>query len=214
MTGTRFAMAADLLRTAQPGHGHELSVPISIGPVILRVALLAAVPALAAFAMLRAFLPAPGRAATALVTGTAAASVLLVLMLAEGVDMPRQAVLLVLVALAAPVFVVLSRDERFTTVRARVRALAPWVVSLSAALAFVEFGRAWLGAGDAATRQAMLHTGVVLALIGLSWFAVLEPGTRWRTVVVRVEAALLGNAALAASAYGIVLTLPGLTVPP
>jgi len=63
-------------------------------------------------------------------------------------------------------------------VRNRIRRLAPWVVSLTAALAFVEFVRALLDAGQPRAMAVVLPTGVVIALVSLSWFTVCGPGGR------------------------------------
>ncbi|HET9140811.1 DUF6239 family natural product biosynthesis protein [Actinophytocola sp.] len=189
----------------QPGHDHVLQVPITIGPLVLRVGLLIAVPLVAGFAMLRGFLPEPGRTVAALVAGSATVAAVLELILADGLDLPRQAVPLLLVALAAPMFLVLSRDPRFEVGRAVVRRLAPWVFSATALLAFVEFARAF-GAGG--VLPVLLRSGVVYALVALAWFTVWRPAGRRVRLLVHIEAAVLANAALAASAYGLVLTLP------
>ncbi|HEU5475585.1 MAG TPA: DUF6239 family natural product biosynthesis protein [Actinophytocola sp.] len=190
---------------AQPGHDHQIDLPVTIGPLILRVVLLVAVPVVAAFAMLRGFLPEPDRRAAALVAGTAAVAVLLELMVANEIDLPVQTVPLVGALLAAPMFVVLSRDHRFDRTRSRLCRLAPLVVSVCAALAFVEFVRALAGGWA----PVPLRTGVVLALVGLAWFTICHPG-----MLVRIQAALLANAALLASAYGLALTLPLRTAAP
>jgi hypothetical protein len=196
---------------AQAQHDHTLSVPVSIGPLVLRVALLVAVPAVAGSAMLRGFLGEPGRTAAAFVTGCAAAAVLLEFMLAGGMDFPSQLVLLVLAGLAAPMYLILSKDPRFGTLRGVLRRLAPWMVTVAAVLACVEFTRALLRIGDATAMAVVLPTGVVVALVGLSWFTVCGPGNRVAAVLVRIEAALLANAVLAGSAYTLVLTLPQLS---
>lgn len=206
LAGTQLFLSPATAWAAQ--HEHTLNLPVSIGPLILRVGLLVAVPAVAAFAMLRGFLSEPGRGTTAFVAGSAAAAVLFEFMLADGMDFPRQVVVLVLAALAAPLVVILSRDPRYTTARARARACAPWMVTLSFGFALVEFVRALVGAGEL---TVLLPTAVVLALVGLSWFTVCVAGGRVLGTLVRIEAALLGNAALAASAYALMLTLPRLT---
>jgi hypothetical protein len=185
-------------------HDHVVTAPVSIGPLILRIALLAAVPAIAAFAVLRAFLPEPTRTGAALVAGAAAGTVMLELMLSDGLDIPPQAVVLVLAGLAVPLFLILSRDERFTTAIARARTFAPWVVSVAAALAFVEFARVWLDNG----KPALLHTAVVLALVGLSWFTVCRPRHRAARILIRIEAGVLATAVLAGSAQAMVLRPP------
>jgi hypothetical protein len=192
----------------QPGHNHVLEVPVTIGPLVLRIALLIAVPLVAAFAMMRGFLPEPGRRVAALVAGSAIAAAVLQMMLAEGLDLPRQAVPLLLAAFAGPMFLVLSRDPRFDRTRARLRTLAPWVFSLIAVLACVELVRAAGATGD---RSVLLCSGVVFALVALAWFTVCPPAAGPVGLIVHIEAAVLGNATLLASAYGLVLTLPLLT---
>src|SRR6185437_5337436 len=108
-----------------------------------------------------------GRTAAALVAGSATVAAILQLMLADGLDLPRQAVPLLLAAFAAPMFLVLSRDPRFDRARMVLRTLAPWVFSLTAVLAFVEFVRAAGAAGDL---SVPLGSGVVFALVALAWF--------------------------------------------
>jgi hypothetical protein len=189
------------------GHEHTLTVGINIGPLVLRVALLAAVPVVAAFAMLRSFLPAPSRTTNALVAGTAAVTVLLALMLAGGSDIPGQAVVLVLAALAGPLFLILSRDKRFVTTVGRVRMLAPWVLSVATGLAGVEFARGWLGNWERDALAVILYTGVVLALVGLSWFTVCGPRRRSSRLLVQIEAAVLAIAVMGGAAQATVLRL-------
>jgi hypothetical protein len=200
-----------LLLSAAPAwaaqHEHTLNVPVNIGPLVLRVGLLVAVPAVAGFAMLRGFLTEPSRRTAAFVAGCAAVAVFLEFLLAEGMDFPRQAVIVVLAALAGPLFLILSKDPKFDRFRALLRAVAPWLVTAAFGLAVVEFARVLLGAGSTGV---VLPTGVVLALVGMSWFTVCGPGPRLLSALVRVEAALLGNAALAGAAYALVLTLPTL----
>jgi hypothetical protein len=189
------------------GHDHTLTVGINIGPLVLRVALLAAVPVVAGFGILRAFLPAQSRTTNALVAGIAAGTVLLTLMLAGGSDIPAQAVVLVLVALAGPLFLILSRDKRFETAVRRIRSLAPWVVSVSAVLAAVEFVRAWLSHRNADSLAIVLYSGVTLALVGLSWFTVCGPRRRLVRVVIQLEAAVLAIAVMGGAAQATVLRL-------
>ena len=206
LAGTQFLLSPGIAWAAQ--HDHTLNLPVSIGPLVLRVGLLVAVPAVAAFAMLRGFLSEPSRRTAAVVAGSAATAVLFEFMLADGMDFPRQVVVLVLAALAAPLVVILSRDPRHAAARGRARACAPWMVTLSAGFALVEFVRAVLGAGEL---TVLLPTAVVLALVGLSWFTVCGVRGRVTGPLVLIEAALLGNAVLAASAYALMLTLPRLT---
>jgi hypothetical protein len=180
------------------GHDHVLTVGFSIGPLVLRLAVLVAVPVVACFAMLRGFLPEPDRRTTFGVVLAAGAATLVELLLSGGLRLPEQTVPLLLAALALPLYLIRSCDPRFAPFVARARAFAPWMFGLCAVLAAVELGRAWL---DGAVTG--LHTGVVLALVGLAWFAVARP--RRLVAVVRVAAAAVGLAMIAATAQAVVL---------
>jgi hypothetical protein len=185
------------------GHDHVLTLPVSIGPLILRVALLATVPAIAAFTMLRGFVPEPRRTATAMVAVSAAAAILLELMLAADLDLPAQGVVLLLALAAAPPALLLTKDER-TPIAGISRKAAPWIVAALAVAALVMFGRAWLAD---TVRPAALHAAVVLALTGLSWFTLCQPRRPIRAVwlLLWVEATVLAMAMLAGTAHAIVL---------
>ncbi|HEV2778332.1 MAG TPA: DUF6239 family natural product biosynthesis protein, partial [Actinophytocola sp.] len=189
-------------------HDHVLSVGVSIGPLLLRVLLLAAIPVVAGFALLRGFLAEPGRVTATAVAGVAGGAVVLELMLAGGLDLPAQAVPLVLAALAGPVYVTRSRNPRFAGLASRLRMIAPWILGLAGTIAVVEFARAVLGGGPAATVRLLLHTGVVLALTGLAWFVVCRPRTRIGTAAVRVIAAVLAIALAGGVAQAAVLRSP------
>jgi hypothetical protein len=131
--------------------------------------------------------------------------VILTLMLAGGIDIPAQAVVLVLAALAGPLFLILSRDKRFDPAIRRIRVLAPWMLSAAAAFALVEFGRAWLGDWAPDALAVVLYTGVMLALVGLSWFTVCEPRRRLVRVLVRIQAVVLAIALIGGTAQATVL---------
>ncbi len=190
------------------GHDHVLSVGVSIGPMVLRIALLAAVPAVAGFALLRGFLTEPGRRATVVVLATAAGAAVVELLLSGGLNLPVRVVPLLLAALAAPLFLILSKDARFASAVARVRRFAPWVFGAAAVLALTEFARSWLGPDSPAGTATGLHTGVVLALVALAWFAVARPRGRFVTAGVRVAAALLAVMLVAGAAQAVVLRGP------
>jgi phosphatidylserine synthase len=182
----------------QPGHDHTISVPVLIGPLALRIVLLAAVCAVTCFAMLRAFLGEPGRTTAAVVTVCAAVGIVFELMLATGFDLPDQVAVLILAAIAVPLVLAVSRTPGAATATRHAERLAPWVLGVAAAAAFVEFTRALLGSGDKAT---LLHTGLMLALAGLSWYTFGLP--RWRpgSVAVQIMAAGLASAAIAGAGY-------------
>lgn len=202
-------------KTAAQGHDHTLSIGVSIGPLVLRVALLATVPAVAGFAMLRGVLPPQSRRTTALVAGGAGAMVVLTLLLAGGIDFPDQLVVLVLAATAAPLFPILSRDSRSGPAARGIRALAPWMLSLAGIAALVEFGRAWLGHWDTKALTVVLYTGVTLALVSLSWFTVCQPRRRLFRMVVQGQAVVLAIVLVGGAAQATVLRQAGSTpVPP
>ncbi|MGH3760478.1 DUF6239 family natural product biosynthesis protein [Actinophytocola sp.] len=190
------------------GHDHVLSVGVSIGPMVLRVALLAAVPVVAGFALLRGFLTEPGRPTAVAVTATAGGAAVVELLLSGGLNLPASLVPLLLVGLAVPLYLLLSTDERFAPAVGRARRLAPWVFGAAALLALTEFARSWLGQATPAVTATGLHTGVVLALVALAWFAVARPPGRLATAGVRVAAALLGVMLLAGAAHAVMLRPP------
>jgi hypothetical protein len=181
------------------GHDHVLTVPVGFGPLVLRIALLTVVPMIAGFTMLRGFVPEAGRAATASVAAAAAGAIVLELMLATGLDLPPQVVVLLL-ALAAVPPILLVKDKAATPVA---RA-APWVTSAVAIAALMMFGRAWLTTTD---RLTALHTAVVLALTAVSWFTLCLPGRQTRLIwlLLWAEVAVLAMAMLAGAAHAIVL---------
>lgn len=188
------------------GHDHVLTVPVSVGPTALRVALLFAVPAVAAFGLLRPFVPDPGRRTSAVVTAASALSVLLVLLLAGGVDLPSQAVVLVLAALACPLAAAVGTNV--ARLRALVALAGPWVLLTTTVLGAAEVVRGWLADG-AANQLAVVHyTGAVLALVGLSWSAVCLPGGRPMKSLVHGAGAVSALAALVGATWATLLRLP------
>jgi hypothetical protein len=189
---------------AQGEHGHHgFDVPVVVGPMALRIALLIAVFAVTGFALLRAFLGAPGRATSIAVTVSAAVAVLLEFMLAGALDIPSQAAVLVLATLAVPLVLAVSRDPGSPAAR-HARRAAPWVLTLAAVLAFVEFARAVLGDGT----PMLLHTGLVLAIAGLSWLTIGVPRSRSASAAVQILAAALATAAIAGAGFAITLRQP------
>lgn len=196
---------------AQAGHDHgSLSLPFVIGPLALRVGLLGAIPAIAGFAVLRPFLPDPSRRTTRLVVTLTAGAVLLELMLAGNLDMPSQAAVALLAAIAVPVVLAVSRQPHPGLARNAAR-MAPWMVSLAAAVAFLEFGRGWLDRQPSATTATLLHTGLVVGLTGLAWFTLAGPRSTTVRVVVSAEAAALAILTVAAMAHATTLWPPPLS---
>lgn len=179
----------------QPGgHDHTFGVPVLVGPLALKIVLLAAVCAVTGFAMMRAFLGEPGRTTAAVVTISAAVATFLELMLAGGFDLPDQAAVLILAGIAFPLVMAISRAPGAITVAPQARLIAPWMIAATATAAFVEFARALLGGGD---RTIPAHTGVMLALVGLSWYTFALPRWRPATIGLQIVAALLATAAIA-----------------
>lgn len=196
--------AVGALLSVDGGHDHVLSFGPGIGPLVLRIALLVAVLVVSSFAFLRGFLTEQGRVTTLAVIGSAGIGAMMELLLSGGLTLPQQAVPLLLAGLALPLYLVLSTDERFAPMVARLRRLAPWVFALAGSLALVEFARAWF------TRPApaSLHTGVVYALLALAWYAIVRTPRRRRfaTLGVTTAAAGLAVALLACAANAVVLS--------
>jgi hypothetical protein len=178
-----------LLAALQPGHTHG-SVGITIGPLALRVLLLVAVMVVAAFAMLRGFLGPPEHRTAVGVWSAAAVVVVAELLLSGGLDMPQRVVPLVLLATVAPAYAIFSRDPRWAAIRGALRALAPWLCTAVITLAAVEFTRAWLTAAGG-QRMTLLHTGVQLAAVAISWFVISDPRKHLAALVLRAAAVVL-----------------------
>jgi len=188
-------------------HGH-LELGFSVGSLALRVLLLAAVPVVAVFAVLRGFLGEPSRFTTVAVAVAAATAAAMELLLSGGLNLPEQVVPLLLAALVLPVYLALSRDERFATAVGFGRRFAPVVHAVVAVLAAVQFGLAWFARADVARTATLLHTGVLLGLVALVWFAIARPRGRVVTMGTRVGAAVLGMGLLAGTAQAITLRAP------
>ncbi len=190
-------------------HDHVFDLGIGIGPVVLRVALLAAVPVVAGYTLLSLFLPTPTRTTALWVVGTAGGVVMMELLVAGGLSVPVQVVPLLLGMLAVALYAVRSTDPRFAPLRAVLRRLAPWVLLGCAAAALLEFGRGWSSTGAVA-----LHTGTMLAMVGLAWFILCRPRHRSGRLAVRGTAAVLAVALIGGAAQAIVLrpreTTPGM----
>lgn len=187
------------------GHDHVLTVGVSIGPLVLRVALLAAVPVVAGFALMRGFLTEPDRRALAAVIGFAGGAAVLELMLSGGLNLSQRVVPVLLVLLAVPLYLALSRDPRFARAVGQARRLAPWVFWPAAVLAGEQFALAWFAGGGTADTATLLHTGVVLALVALAWFVVAAPRRTASTLGVRLGAAVLAAALIAGAGQATVL---------
>lgn len=179
------------------GHGHVLTVGVSIGPTVLRMALLAAIPVVAVFALLRGFLAEPdGRTRTAVIAA-AGGAVVLELLLSGGLDLSQRLVPLVLAMLVVPLYLVRSRDPRFAPAVDVARRFAPWVFWPVAVAAAGLFAQAWLVRAEPARTETSLHTGVVLALVALAWFTVARSGWSVRLGGGALALALMAGAAQA-----------------
>lgn len=187
-------------------HDHELMLSVHTGPLWLRVLVTAGVFGMAAFALLRPFRGEPSGGVLVAVTATAAAVGLALLLLADRIDLPRQAVVPLLAMLALPL-VAARRRARPSRPDADDGAAVPpgpsgltWAAPLVLAAvttgSAIEFGRAWLtGGAPAAVDAAHVHTGLLLAVAGLSWSA-LCGGGRGRLPRL-VHGAAIGLAAVA-----------------
>ncbi len=181
-------------------HDHLLSVGVTIGPLILRVLVLAAIPVVAGYALLRGFLAEPGQRARAWVVGTAAGAVAFELLLSGGLALPEQLVPVLLAGLAVPLYLVLSTDPRFARLVGAGKAIAPVVIAGCGAVAVWLLCRGWFAGRSAGATGTLLHTGVVLALVALAWFVAAPP-----RLSVRVLGAVLASALVLATGQAVVL---------
>ncbi|WP_436497433.1 DUF6239 family natural product biosynthesis protein [Actinokineospora sp. HUAS TT18] len=177
---------------AQAQHEHTISVPISIGPLTLKIALLYAVPAVAGFALLRGFLGAPSRRTAAFVCSGAAVAVVMELILAGKLDVPNQVAFLAFVAGVFPAFHAIAPVSR--PLDPHVVRIAPFVLVTAGSVACVELVRAWSGGGT-----QLLHSGVILAVAGLAWLPLVGSPGRVVRFAVFPAAGLLALALLAAA---------------
>lgn len=200
-TRDRGLSAMLLAAVLQPGHLHG-TAGVTIGPLALRLLLVAAVLVVAAFALLDAFTPRPDHGTAVGLWSAAATVVVIELLLSGGLDMPPHAVPPVLAVTAAPAYAIFSRTPRWAALRGALRAAAPWVSLTIAVLAAIEFGRAWFTAtGEQQT--TLLHTGVQLAGVAMSWFVISLPSTRPAIVLPRTTVAVVATLAVAATAVTI-----------
>lgn len=182
-------------------HDHSLDIGVAIGPLWLRVGWLATLVTVAGYALLKPFVgPESGRAVVT-VTSLAGAAVLLQLLLADGLAVPQQLAVALIAASAAAVLLAYRTGAGLFVPRWSA-AVPPVVLAVTAVTATVALGRAWLAGGD----QRALYTGILFALVALSWYAV-DSG-RWldrRPVSVAVW--LLATATVASGASVAMLTL-------
>lgn len=183
---------------AQHEHGLDLA-PIT-GTHWLQLLVLVGVHVVVAHALLHPFLPPPGRSERLVVTG-AAVVVVVVLLLGNGIDAPRQAAVAALAAAAVPLGASHRSGRPLSVLAGRA---APGVALACAAVAGVELVRAALGT-DAT--GALVRTGVLGGVIGLSWLVLCRPSPRATTAAHALRWGL-GNAVLAGTAALAVAGLP------
>jgi hypothetical protein len=137
--------------------------------------------------------------------------VLLLLLLAEDLDMPPQGVVVMLAAAALPLAIARHRDGSATPAATLLRTAAPWVAGAAGAFASVELFRVVLTA-DPADALRLVHTSIGVGLVGLSWLMVCRAGPSGRatgqSAVTGVGGWLLGNVVLAGVAIVAVVGLP------
>ena len=179
-------------------HDHLVTFSVTTGSLWLRVLLVVGALTVAAFGQLWPFFAEQSRATVLSVTAAAAGAGLVQLLLADGLDVPSQAAVPLLAGLVLPIVAIRARVPRLA---AHARWIAPWVL-VSAAAAGTEFASAWLGS-DAQDRA--LHTGLVIALVGLSWLTLCRTRTRFATVSVGTVGWLLGAAVVAATGQAALL---------
>jgi hypothetical protein len=184
--------------TAALQHDHG-SLGITTGPMALRVLLLAVALVAAAFASLRGFTGPPAHRTAVWVWSSAAAVVVAELMLSDGLDMPQRVLPLVLAVAGAPAYAIFSRDRRWARIRGGMRAFAPWPCAAVAVLSAVEFTRAWLTADD--RRLTLLHTGVQLAAVAVSWLVISHPRERRAALGLHIAAVLVAMLLIVGAAY-------------
>jgi Family of unknown function (DUF6239) len=186
--------------SAQGGHEHVLSVGFTIGPLVLRAAVLASMSVVAGHVLLRPFLTGPQRRESACGIGAAAVAVSFELLLSGGLVIPEQLVPLLLSGIALPLYLVLSTDPRFARPVGLGRSVAPWIFLGMAGMSAVVLYRAWFVDMPLTAVATTLHTGVVLMFVTLAWFVV-APG---RTVV-WVLGAVLASALVLATGQAVTL---------
>jgi hypothetical protein len=184
------------------GHGHVLTIGVSIGPTVLRMALLAAIPVVAGFALLRGFLAEPDRRTRTAVIATAGGAVVLELLLSGGLDLSERLVPLMLALIVVPLYLVRSRDPRFAPAVDVARRCAPWIFWPAAAGAAALFARAWLADAGPERTETLLHTAVVVALVALAWCTVVRAG--WS---LRLGGGALAMVLMAGAAQATVLSI-------
>ncbi|SFB25398.1 hypothetical protein SAMN05216266_10724 [Amycolatopsis marina] len=190
-------------------HDHLVTFSGTTGSLWLRVLLIGGALVVAAFVLLWPFLEQQSQRTVVIVTWIAAGTGLLDFLLAKGVDVPEQIALVLLVALAVPVTVSRAREPWLVSAATRIARLAPWVVGTAAAAAATEFGRAWLGDRGQDGVAVLLHTGLAIALVGLSWSTICRPRSPRTLTAVRIVAWGLASTLVAAAGHATILSTAG-----
>lgn len=176
-------------------HDHTITFGFTTGSDWVRTVVVCGALLVTASAFVRPFVPDAGRSARIAVTAVAGGVLLLLLLLADGLDMPQQAVAAVLAVAAVPLAV--ARHRTVTPIAARARGTAPWMVGAAGTLATVELVRMVLSAGDPAEAARLVHTSIVLGLLALSWLTVGHPRRPGRHLPTHVAGWLVGMVVLA-----------------
>ncbi|MBN6036965.1 DUF6239 family natural product biosynthesis protein [Amycolatopsis sp. 195334CR] len=193
-------------RVTQGPHDHVITFGVTTGTLWLQVLLVAAALTVAACALVRPFFAEQERVARVAVAWAAAVAGVLTLLLTDGLDLPRQFAVLFLAGLGVPLFLARHTEPPATAPLRVVHHLTPWVLLAAATGASVEFARAWLGAGSDRA-GVLLNTGLVIAMVGLSWFAVWRPAPGRAKALVNTVGWALASAVVAGTAHVATLTV-------
>ncbi len=175
------------------GHDHGFNLAPTAGPALVGLVSMLGSLAVAAFALLRSFVPESGRSTHLVVTTAAGGVLLLRLLLTDAIDVPRAAVALLLAAIVVPLVATVRSDPPRHPFAVLVRRLAPWLLVVTACGAGIELARAVTGAGDFVP---LASTAISVSLVGISWLT-MGPA---RHAGLHVAAWVLGNALIAGTA--------------
>lgn len=189
--GTPASALGGALLAAGPEHGHLPPAEAVAGQATaVLLAVLLALPFVAGFALLRPFVPTPGRGSRELLA-TATAGVVVWEAYRLPADAPRPLVAaLVALALLVPLAVALSRSTG-----SRTDAVPPWLFAASASTAVVAFQHAGGPAGAA----------VLGGMTALAWYPLCATGSRRGTAVLRTAAAVLALVLIGGVAQAVIV---------
>lgn len=198
-----FAEAAGFV-AGQGVHGHPGPQTAVSGGLTAVVVLL--FPVAAGYALLRPFLPRPGRATTGTVATITAATVLWQAFLLPGGTSPWLLTTLAAGSALAPLALVRQ-------VGRLAEPAAPWIFSIGAFVALVGFQQSWFGPLTPDRLRAVLPATIACALIALAWYPLCRSESRllkWSAAVLAV--ALTGGVAQAVITAGSAGPKPGVPV--